>query len=274
MMIHEIFSALGFREEEANVYLSLLDTGPITAGRLARITGLARPTLYGYLDRLRDGGLVTEGQRGTVKTFTAEPAETLEALMQKRVGEMNARHEALRSMIPELSKRGVRNLMKPRLSYFAGSEGLRTVLEDVLDYRDTEMVCFWPMDSIIEAAGAGFLESYSRKRIERKITMRALWPESHQDSFRAHPFLGHGGEFLCEVRIAPPHPDFTMGYVCYADKVCFISSRLESFGFIMQSNEMAKTIKVQHRLIWNMSEPLAVNVEDPDSFLKGLASAA
>jgi hypothetical protein len=45
-----------------------------------------------------------------------------------------------------------------------------------------------------------------------------------------------------------------MGYTIYDDKVSFISSEKEIFGFIVQSEEFSKLMKLHFDLFWNISK--------------------
>jgi sugar-specific transcriptional regulator TrmB len=65
---------LGFTPNEAQVYLALVQSGPLSASSIAAATGLARTVVYPTLDRLVDRGLVDAGQ-GYGSRFSAVPAE-------------------------------------------------------------------------------------------------------------------------------------------------------------------------------------------------------
>ncbi len=75
---------LGFTLNEANVYLTLLQKGALTATALAAATGLARTAVYPTLNSLVDQGLVDAGE-GYGSKFSAVPAErALHHLMLER----------------------------------------------------------------------------------------------------------------------------------------------------------------------------------------------
>jgi sugar-specific transcriptional regulator TrmB len=75
---------LGFTSNEANVYVALIQTGPLTATAIAAATGLARTAVYPTLNSLVDQGLVDAGEGYGCK-FSAVPAErALPHLMLER----------------------------------------------------------------------------------------------------------------------------------------------------------------------------------------------
>ena len=79
-----------------------------------------------------------------------------------------------------------------------------------------------------------------------------------------------GEEFLREIRVAPKEMDFSMGYWVYGRKAAFISSRAESFGYVIESEELVQTLKSQFELIWRLSAPLKVDKASTRAFLKEL----
>ena len=62
-MIDKTLEKLGLKDEEIKTFLYLLENGEQTAGALAKKTGLSRPSLYGFLKKLKESGLVVESQK-------------------------------------------------------------------------------------------------------------------------------------------------------------------------------------------------------------------
>ena len=64
--------------------------------------------------------------------------------------------------------------------------------------------------------------------------------------------------------MAPKEVAFSMGYWIYENKVVFISSKKECFGFIIESQEFAEMMSSQHEEIWKISKKISV----PDAYTK------
>lgn len=62
-----------------------------------------------------------------------------------------------------------------------------------------------------------------------------------------------------------------MGYWIYGDKVVCISSRKESFGFIIESREFAELLCAQFEVLWKQAKPLPINPRDTEVFTRELA---
>ncbi len=59
-----------------------------------------------------------------------------------------------------------------------------------------------------------------------------------------------------------------MSYWLYEDKVAFISSKDESFGFVIHSKDFSNLIRSQFDIIWKLSKPIKPQPQHTDPFLK------
>ena len=71
-MLNNLLISLGLTEEEIKAYASLLELGPMTVGNLAKKIGKPRASLYGFLKRLQEKGVVTQSSKLGTKIFLAE----------------------------------------------------------------------------------------------------------------------------------------------------------------------------------------------------------
>ena len=266
-MISDILETLGFKEEEVKTYLSLMDAGPSTGGDLAKAMGMPRPTIYGYLERLIAGGLVTQSLRRGVKIFIPEPGERIRQLYKRKIEDLRSKEKALDSVIPELEKRAGMSFMRPRIQFFEGREGMETALQDFLLHKDIFIHSFWSIKAAIEATSEDFFWYINKERLKKNIYIEAIWPRNQVIEIKRYPALGVGEKFKREIRVAPEGVDSSMGYWAYANKVLFCTSSAESFSYIIESPELYEMIVNQHRVIWDVSEPVSPKPEDMQRFL-------
>ncbi len=269
-MIQDIFETLGFKEEEVKVYLCLLDMGASSGGDLAKKVGMPRPTVYGYLDRLVTGGLVTQSLQKGVKIFVPEPAERIRILYKRKIEDLRSKERALDILIPELEKRTGMSLMRPKMQFYEGRDGMEAALQDHLAYSGAEMLAFWSIRSAIEATSEEFFWYINKERIKRGMYLKGIWPPEQSVDVKRYPFMGVGAEFKREIRIAPEGIQSSMGYWIYANKVLFASSSAESFCFIIESAELVEMMSNQHKVIWDLSEPITPSEADMKPFLDDL----
>lgn len=255
-MIETILKSLDFDEYEVKSYIFLLEKGPLTAGALAKVLGTPRSSLYGFLKRLATDNLITESQKNGVKIFVAEPPEKITLLFDQKMEALQKAQNDYIKILPELKSKKGEKYQAPKFQVFEGIEELRNALKDMLLYRDIETQAFWPQKKMVEVLGGEFFRYHNAQRIKNNISVHAIWPQNQKVEIENHPYFGTGKEFLREIRIAPKHIDFHMGYWIYGNKIVFISSARENFGFIIQSQEMAQMLKTQFELFWQISRPL------------------
>ena len=264
-MIDKTLEKLGLRDEEAKTFIFLLENGEQTAGNLAKKTGLSRPSLYGFLKKLQKNGLVVESQKNGVKTFHASSKEKIQAVLGEQIEELEKGKSDIEKMFAELGKGTLTT--SPKFQFFEGIEGVQHVLKDMLLYHNIETKAYWPIKSMIGILGENFFKHLNKDRIQQNIYTKAIWPENQSVDIKKHPYLGVGENFLREIRIAPKEISFAMGYWIYENKVAFISSKKEGFGFIFESKELAEMLSSQFDLIWKQSKTISVADEHTKEFL-------
>jgi sugar-specific transcriptional regulator TrmB len=269
-MLEEHLSVLGLIKEEVKVYLTLLETGPITVGQLSKKLGKPRPTLYSFLKKLKDKGFVAESQIRGVRIYTAEAPERIELLFQREIERLSEHNKSYKALLPELKKKVPSRYLNPKFQLFEGEEGLQFVLRDMLLYKDLDTYAFWPIKSMVDILSSDFFRYHNKERIRNNIYTYALWPSQQTVKIKDHPYLGTGEDFKRDIRITPKGIDFSMGYWIYGDKVAFISSRKESFGFVIESKEMVEMLLAQFKFVWKLSKALNSKQDETESFLREL----
>lgn len=267
-MLDDILATLGHDDTETKIYLALLDFGPQSVGSLAKKLGIPRTSLYGMLRRLVESTLVLETLDENVSCFSASPPERINQLFRQRKENLEAKELQLKALLPQLEKKRGSRSLKPKMQLFEGVDGLQAVLKDMLLYSNLDTFAFWPIRSMLEVLTPEFFRYLNKERIRSNLYTRALWPADQVVDFKRHPYLGIGKEFLREIRIAPPEVKFSMGYWAYGHKVAWISSRAESFGFVIESQEFVDSLQTQFQFIWKQSTLLKVNPQDSRSFLE------
>ncbi|MFA6393038.1 MAG: helix-turn-helix domain-containing protein [Candidatus Paceibacterota bacterium] len=264
-MIDKTFEKLGLKDEEIKTFLNLLENGEQTAGNLAKKTGLSRPSLYGFLKKLQSNGLIIESQKNGTKTFLTCKEEQIESILNEKIKELERGKSEISNLFKELQKGNLTT--SPKFQFFEGKEGVSHTLRDILLYRNLETKTYWPIKAMIEILGEEFFRHLNKERIKRNIHIHAIWPQAQKVDIKTHPYLGVGENFLREIRLAPKEVEFSMGYWIYENKVAFISSKKECFGFIIESKEFVEMLSSQFEMIWKVSKTISVPEEYTKKFL-------
>lgn len=265
-MLEDILKELGFSDTAIAIYNRLLETGTASARQLAENLSLPRPTVYDNLKILIDNGLVLEKNEDNKKIFGADDPKNLQNLLQTKIDILNKNKREIAVLMSTLQSSS--RSLEPKIKFYSGVEGIKQVLKDMLWHENIETVTMWPISEMVAILGKEYLETLNRRRIRQKISIRGIWPRNKAVDFKNHPFLGVGKGHLRELRLAPKEMNWDMSYWQYADKVAFISSRAEGFGFVVHSRDFVNLIKTQFEQIWKLSKPIKPQPQYTDAFLK------
>ena len=265
-MFKRLFEELGLSENAHRIYVLLLENGTSSARTLAENLGLPRPSVYDSLKALIQKGLVLEREEGNKKYFQIDDVKNLPRLLSDRIDTLSKEKTALDALLPTLMKQT--SSVEPKIRFYSGADGVRQVLKDILWYKDIESMSMWPVREMVDLLGKEYFDDLNRRRIRLNISIRAIWPEDKIVGFKEHPFMGTGGGHLRDLRVGPKDMSADLGYWIYADKVAFVSSRKESFGFVVHSRDFAEMMRSQFEVVWNASKPIRPEPEHTDAFLE------
>lgn len=240
-----ILTRLGLSDPEQTVYLSLLREGQATARLLSTRTNITRPSVYDQLKLLRRRGLVVELDQDGKTYFSSTNPEQLEILLSDKIEELEAGRATLKDTLASLLVNT--NLVQPKIRFFEGSAGLQQLMKDMLWHDRMEILVFWPYATMLAILGEEFLTWFNERRQKRHITVRTLWPL--EDKKRtSHIFETDDTDV--QRRYIKKAQVTGMGYIIYKNKVMFLSSSKEAFGFVVDSSEFCALQRMQFEVLW------------------------
>ncbi len=269
-MLDTIFVNFGLKREHSDVYLALLNGGIMPVGKLAKHLDIPRTTIYGLLKDLAQNGLVIQNEKSDLKLWQAVPPETIKTFLNEKINALENTRTGFESILESLQKSQKTDFISPKFHYYEGAEEMKMMLKDVLMYNKLETELCWPVKDILKLVGEEFLADFNKKRIRSNIHIKVIWPMDKAENVTDNAFLAPGKEVQREVRIAPAGVDFSMGYWAYGDKVMFMSSKAENFGFIVESRELRQLMKTQFEVLWNVATPLQADPKITEAFLDTL----
>lgn len=251
-MITEL-KKLGLSEKEAKVYLAALELGGQTAQIIARKAGVNRVTTYVILQGLITKGLVSTITQGKKTLFAGEAPEQLDHLLRKQEEDIFEHRRDLEKMIPELRALYNRAEGKPKVRFFEGYEGVRSMVEEVTRTlpRGTALLEFLPLDEAL-AAFPNYEALVTFHLLKRRLTARVVY--THQagpqkgmddpDEQRRAKFVGRGAyPFASTILIIP-----------VVQRVVISTYRRGYFGVIIENAELTTTLKSIFDFFWDHLE--------------------
>jgi sugar-specific transcriptional regulator TrmB len=266
-MLIPALQIIGLSEDEIKIYLELLESGQATAGELAKRLGIVRPTVYNYLQKMTDKGVVERSLKHGIRSFSAQSPDKLDRLFEAKQKEIEQQRNNFKIQIPQLMGKFGKKNTPPKIKIFEGEE-IKNIFNDIINYRDIDTYSFWPVNNILQSLGHDYWIWNNRERVQNNTRIFAIRPESKDVSAKEAPYTAACKELLREVRIAPKEIDFSMGYWIYKNKVAMLSSTRERIGFIIESEEMIEMLKTQWKFIWAQSKPYKSKLEHYKEFLK------
>jgi len=246
---------LGCTQDESWTFDALLaHQEGITVVTLSKLLNKPRATLYDHLHDLTEKGLVRKGrnERGAV-FYPAKPKMIKGVFEEKshtiaRAGTVLGEHVA---SFPE-------NLTyDPRFTVIDNSNAAEIIFRDVLRDKTKESHWFWPARELFyTVVSKEVFTNWQEERVRKNMKIKVLWPCKQRIKNLRGTILGFGEDkkALRQIRILPARIDTTMGYGIYGNKVGFISSRRENYGFIVDSKELAETMKSKFNFLWKISK--------------------
>ena len=254
LKIENLLKESGFLDKETAVYMAILELGRGTVAEISRKAGINRSTGYVTLDSLAGKGLVSISGKEPKQEYAAESPEKLALYMNAEADKKKNLAKEVGELLPELvSLHHVGD--RPRVRFYEGSAGLEAVYENTLTSSEDiySTSTYEDMHDILP----NYFDTYYARRAKKGIfvhTFVADTPLAHvrrandKKEFRDTVFVP-GGEY-------PVPTDIEV----YDDKV-MIASWKEKLGIIIESKEIATTLRSVFRLARKEAERLDKDID-------------
>ena len=133
--ILDYLKQLELSDEEATLYLTLLQTGPLSVKSLAEEVDIKRTTSYIYINTLIQKGLIVKVVKGAQKMVAAnDPQECLQDLVKKKILKAEAIKENFSTMLSAMtaSMSTINDIADAEIKYYKGENGVAKIYEEAL----------------------------------------------------------------------------------------------------------------------------------------------
>ncbi|MBI4114873.1 MAG: TrmB family transcriptional regulator, partial [Candidatus Niyogibacteria bacterium] len=247
---------IGLSENEAKVYFALLELGSGTAQEISKKSGVNRPTTYVQLENLMKMGLASTYEKestrkgGATKTmFRAESPEYLHHVISREKDVLSEKENILQNIAPHLAGIFANAKEHPKVRFFEGKEGLKTMREEYLrTVRESaikEIVSVTSLDPVLKIFPA-HSEEYSLERAKNNIRGRVIYTSKKGESLKKTD-----KEMLRESRFLPSDEfPFSHDITIYGNQVAFSVLNNALMGVIIENKEIAGSMRVLFDLAW------------------------
>jgi sugar-specific transcriptional regulator TrmB len=235
----------GLSDTEARVYCAALALEEAAVDKISRKAGVNRTSAYPILERLKNLGLISQIKKKGKTVFKAErPEKFLHLLEEKK--------ESINAIIPDLKSLFDISRGRPDVRFYEGREGLKTVLNSILN-EAKEVCIFGESESFIKAI-PGWTEAYVEKRAKRQIKVRMI--------LRATPYAvqsikkinsSHISQYL-KVRMLPEayRSDYS-GFDIFNNKVVLYTFEKQNTAVVIENSYISKMMGTVFEILWEVA---------------------
>ncbi len=235
----------GLTEKQAKVYLAALELGQASVQAIAEKARIERTNTYDSIESLVEKRLMSITTSGKKHLFIAESPDILGRILDDKKAE-------LKQLLPELQSIFNVSEVKPRIRFYPGVEGFKTVYADTLTCQEKNMAGIFAMKDFLEIAGRDFLERMVEGRVKRGINLKVIRSQEREVAGLHET----SKQEMRDLRYSPLGLVFPISTFVYDNKVIYLSSKKETFGLIIESKDIAQAHKNYFEALWQISKPV------------------
>ena len=236
---------IGLSENEAKVYLAMLELGPASVMEISQKADVNRPTAYVQIESLKKLGLISTQTKGKKQLFIAESPDQLEFVLDKESNVLKRKRDELKKILPDLASMYRSSGIQPQVRFFEDKEGLERMQADVLKSGAKEIWAIASADQIM-AVFPSHMEDYSKKRIKKGIKSRLIYTSSKGEILKKNdPSVFRETKFISSEKM-PLNGDLAI----YGNSVAISALKGKISGVIIDHPEIAESFRNFFELIW------------------------
>lgn len=241
-MLTNNLQQLGFSENEAKVYLALLEIGFCTTGPIIKKTGLHRNIVYETLDKLINRGLVSLSiQKGKKHFRVLSPAKILQ--------QEKTQFDLAQEIVPTLIK--MQKSEKQEVILYEGVEGFKNAHLDAIEQmkkNDTVYVMIAGGKRWFEIMGSA-IKKFDKLRVKKNIKDKVIALENQRKEIEWQTKRP-----LFEVRFLPEKFQNPAGTSMYGDITLLFLYGEPVLAIMIKNPQIAQSFKQYFDILWKMAK--------------------
>lgn len=238
MKLESVLRDYGLSEKQAKIYLACLELGSASVQKISKKSGVARSTAYEILEDLEKLALVSKFQREKITNYNAESPRQLIHMISSRL-------ETLKDALPQFDAIYGDARVRPTVRFFQGKEGMKLILEEILDDDPKEIRSFSSADDLFVTLEKEF-PNFVKMRIKKKILAKVILRDTSKAKERAQL----GPQELREVRILPAHYEFHATKFIWSKKIAILAYPSDLVSLIVESEHITNMEREIFDIIW------------------------
>lgn len=243
-MLHDLLNQIGLTDNQSAAYLCLITSGAMSPPQVAKKLSITRTNAYKVLDALTELHLATKIEEHKKIMYRADNPAHLDTLLKKQRDEVLQREATFKASLPNLLNHYFSHATQPGVRHFEGSQGIKQILGDIL--RTGQPLYLIRSTADVHFFDQKFFADYRRKRANQGIPTEAL--TVYSESAVQDPVIDKLNKFQ---RTWLPKNSYTapVEWNIYGDKVAAISYDTEAMGLIIDSPQIAESMRQIFKLM-------------------------
>lgn len=248
MEIDQIMSDLDLNENQARVYLLLLQIGKGNIQAIADKSGLKRTTVYSILDTLIQKELINMVHIGAHREYFAENPRKILTLFERDEMDIRERRREILEFMPQLLSLYNAHASKPVIRTYEGLEGIKAVFDETLMLpRGSETLAFASFH-MIRGHLREWIPGFIARRAKKGITQRCICVESEVAKTE---LVANDKRDLRVTRLVPGDKfPFPVDQINIFGNRIFLASYVDLIAIVIESEAIAKSMKSIFELAW------------------------
>lgn len=241
MLLYKELLKLGLKENEAKVYLALLELGQANIQEITDKSKVKRTSVYNAIEDLKENDLIILTKKKKRNIYIAkEPAKILEQLENRK--------KFLEGILPELNSIVNIGRKKPKITFYEGVEGIKKVYEDALKIENSEILS-WVTGEVLTALSDRYLEEVYKIRLKNKILAKVLGPKTKE----LEKFKAQDEKLLRKTKLIDKEIfNMEVEIAIYQPYKISIMSPKDMMAVIIESKPIYNSVKNIFQLIWKI----------------------
>ncbi len=256
--IEDLLEEIGLSDSEAKLYIALLRHGQQTITFLSKKAEINRGLGYTLLHDLMEKGLVTKMTKGKVYYFAPLDPKQLVEYLEKQKKDISSKQERVQAMLGQLESITNPLTAKPKIRFYDGARGAKTVLDTILTADRKKLQAFLSLEDMTEFVGADQFAAFITKLTKNGFGLEAVCTTTKQ----TEPIEGMQTDTQQkrQIRFASYDLAFPMTMFIFDDKIAIISSSEENFALVIESQEYADMQQKLFTMVWSSLERTTIRI--------------
>lgn len=239
MDIKNQLKTAGLNDNEADIYLYLLQQGQSTPPQIARSTGIARTNTYHILRALKERGLIRQEISRRRKAYlAADPGALILNWERQKID--------LEKMLPDLRALYTTNKNKPSITFYDGFEQIKEIY--LASFEATKIYGLGSTGQL-STLDKNFLKYYFDEVKKRNIVLYDILTNASREV--GGPMGKEILKGLYDFKLLPKkYRDQPTDMLVWTNKIALITLEAPVFGTIITSPPLANTFKIIFEILW------------------------